>query len=76
MTFQKEKKLVAEKLKFNRVDYKFEFKLQDFWIGIFWKTTMCKTDEGEKPFATNIWICLIPCFPLHLTIFHKLVIKF
>lgn len=33
-----------------------EFKLQDFWIGVFWK------NEYE---LINVWICLIPCFPIH-----------
>ncbi len=29
---------------------------QDFWIGLYWKNTECRID---------IWICLIPCFPIH-----------
>ena len=33
-----------------------EFKLQDFWVGLFWKNT---------PERLDIWICLIPCLPLH-----------
>ena len=48
-----------------------EFKLEDFWVGVFWRR-----DSGYgaldgygsriayKQF--DIWICLIPCFPLHL----------
>lgn len=36
---------------------KFEFKLEDFWIGIFWR-------RGEL--NSHVWVCLIPCFPLHL----------
>lgn len=34
-----------------------EFKLQDFWIGFFWKTLGSRAD---------LWICLIPCIPLHI----------
>lgn len=34
------------------------FKLEDFWIGAFWRNT------GH---STDLWICLIPCFPIHLS---------
>lgn len=37
---------------------RFEFKLEDFWIGAFWRREAARWD---------IWVCLIPCFPLHLT---------
>lgn len=59
-----------------RVTARFEWKLQDLWIGVFWKTTRCRTDEGEKPFATDIWICLLPCVPLHVTVWHPVGIRF
>ena len=39
-----------------------EFKLPDLWIGLFWKTT----HHGILQ-AIDVWICVIPCFPLHLT---------
>jgi len=55
---------------------RFEFKLPDFWVGLFWKTTNCETDEGPKPLFTDFWICIIPCFPLHITIMRKAEIKF
>ena len=55
---------------------RFEFKLADFWIGVFWKTTNCITDEGDKPMFTDIWVCFIPCFPLHITVMHKVEVKF
>ncbi len=34
-----------------------EFKLQDLWVGVFWKNTTYQFD---------VWICLVPCFPLHI----------
>jgi len=34
-----------------------EFKLADLWVGAFWK-------QSEE--ILHIWICLLPCFPLHL----------
>jgi hypothetical protein len=36
-----------------------EFKVQDLWIGIYWSTT----DS-----ATDIWICLLPTLPIHITL--------
>jgi len=33
-----------------------EVKLQDFWIGIYW---------DNRPNGIDIWICIIPCFPIH-----------
>lgn len=44
-----------------------EFKVEDMWVGAFWKHTDIKIDDETKRFATDIWICLIPCVPLHLT---------
>ena len=56
--------------------FKFEFKLEDFWVGVFWKHTNAKTDRGEVRFATDIWICFLPCLPLHITIFRNITIDF
>ncbi len=33
-----------------------EFKIQDLWIGVFWKT-------GKGEF--DLWLCLLPCLPIH-----------
>jgi hypothetical protein len=33
-----------------------EFKLADMWIGVYW---------DRRPVHLDIWICLVPCFPLH-----------
>lgn len=36
-----------------------EFKLADAWVGVFVKKKGC---------FIHIWVCIIPCVPLHLTI--------
>jgi hypothetical protein len=36
-----------------------EFVPNDLWIGVYWRRRYHQTD---------IYICLIPCFPLHLII--------
>lgn len=53
-----------------------EFKPEDLWVGIFWKHTYAKTDDGDKPMFTDVWICLLPCVPIHLTFFRKFDIRF
>jgi len=55
---------------------KFELKIQDMWIGAFWKSTKAKTDKGETQVAIEIWICLIPCIPLHITIWNPISVIF
>lgn len=35
---------------------KIEFKLEDFWVGAFWRRDGAMFD---------LWVCLIPCFPIH-----------
>jgi hypothetical protein len=40
-----------------------EFKLADMWIGIFWRT---QENPLDKRHITEIWICIIPCLPIHI----------
>lgn len=35
----------------------FEWKLEDFWIGVFWK---------NQEDVLDVWVCLLPCVPLHV----------
>jgi hypothetical protein len=51
-----------------------ELKVEDLWIGIFWKHGYANFDEGPKRMWTDIWICLVPCVPLHVTILYKVAI--
>jgi hypothetical protein len=39
-----------------------EFKKQDLWIGIYWERKFI----SKIVLRTDIWICLIPMFPLHI----------
>lgn len=43
-----------------KINARLEYKLEDFWIGVFWKSSK----EG-----TDIYICFIPCFPLHIMVY-------
>ena len=51
-----------------------EWKPQDCWIGVFWKTSHCETDDGKKPFVTDVWVCLLPMVPIHLQLAHSVQI--
>jgi len=35
-----------------------EWKLQDLWVGVFWKRV------GN---SWDVWVCLLPCLPIHLS---------
>jgi hypothetical protein len=40
------------------VKARFEFKAADCWVGVFWRREAAQTD---------VWICVVPMLPLHLT---------
>jgi hypothetical protein len=42
-----------------RMKLRLEWKLADCWIGAFWK----REQDGF-----HLWICLVPCLPLHIQI--------
>lgn len=54
------------------VTARFEWKLPDLWIGAFWKTTYSRYNDLLTPTSTEIWICFLPCVPLHITIHRNL----
>lgn len=43
-----------------------EFKLEDFWIGFFWRVApgCAKHDLARR---VDLWVCVVPCLPLHIT---------
>lgn len=49
---------------------KLEAKLCDFWIGAFWHTKKAdySTRLGDCSSELHIYVCLLPCLPLHLII--------
>ena len=56
---------------------RFERKLQDCWVGVFWRHGYAKTHYGTwQLFRTDIWICVVPCFPLHVIVLHENPILF
>ncbi len=42
---------------------RFEAKRQDCWVGVYWKTS---TQAGAAERRLDIWICLLPCLPIHV----------
>lgn len=41
----------------------FEFKAADMWIGFY----LGGVNPGPIFDTRNLWICLIPCFPIHVS---------
>ena len=55
----------------HRIKARLEFKLQDMWIGLFWKTTVKEycwngVDQIDSK-VIDVWVCIVPCLPLHIT---------
>ena len=49
-----------------------EFKLEDCWVGLFWKRTRAlrrgvASSQGCVGYVgrVDVWICLLPCLPVH-----------
>jgi hypothetical protein len=42
-----------------RFMWRLEFKVQDLWIGAFW-------NNGRDDDLVDLWICVLPCLPIHL----------
>ena len=40
-----------------------EWKLEDMWIGIFWRRYGVSYLFGK---GIDVWVCLVPCCPLHI----------
>jgi hypothetical protein len=43
--------------------FRIEFKPQDCWVGVFWRSGPRFPDFG--PVAFDCWICVLPMIPLH-----------
>jgi hypothetical protein len=44
-----------------------EFKIEDLWVGLFWKSKYQAAGGGKwERSEYDLWICLIPCVPIHL----------
>lgn len=44
-----------------------ELKWQDLWIGVYWSGPYGDKDS-ESMIYNHIWICLIPCIPIHIMV--------
>lgn len=51
---------------------RFEFKIEDSWVGVFWRKTVeeCVSDRSGMIIETSprldVWVCFVPWFPLHI----------
>lgn len=44
-----------------------EFKREDCWVGVFWRTRRNPRSSGLDRHVTTWWICLIPMVPIVVT---------
>lgn len=60
-----------------KIRIRVEFKIQDCWLGVFWKqsdqTWIQDEDQQDnaiwkarKARRLDIWICILPCLPVHI----------
>jgi hypothetical protein len=55
-------------INFSKIKVQIQVELRDFWIGLFWRTL----HQVSPPFYTlHLYICIIPFFPIHLTLLKK-----
>lgn len=49
-----------------------EFKPADLWIGAYWtlepETFVKRSGLRMTGYVFNLWLCLVPCLPLHLVV--------
>jgi hypothetical protein len=43
--------------------WRFEFKPQDMWVGVFWRLDR---PGGFIAESLDVWVCVIPMVPLHI----------
>lgn len=48
-----------------RIRWRLEFKVEDLWIGAFWRFIH---DANGGTAGAELWVCLLPCLPLHFEI--------
>ena len=49
-----------------RVKWHVEWKREDLWVGAFWRTHRFEAYADVWPYATETWICVLPCLPLNV----------
>lgn len=42
------------------------WKLEDLWVGVFWKQHWHMGNDGMYSPAIKIWVCVVPCLPIYI----------
>lgn len=48
------------------ISARFEYKIQDMWVGLFWRGKFLDLFLRRNPL--DIWICFVPCYRLHVEV--------
>ena len=51
-------------MSWGRIGVQPEFKLQDMWIGVFWKVSRAPNDPQWG--RVDVWVCFVPTLPIHI----------
>ena len=64
---------------------KLEFKLRYLWVGVFWTSFYSRNvalnlkeytwGEVRTWIGTDIWICVLPCVPVHITLANSKIVN-
>ena len=56
---------------YTRFSIKVERKWADLWVGAYWKSKDIheydRFDSSVPGKRWDVWICIVPCFPIHLS---------
>lgn len=44
------------------LNIRLEFKVQDLWVGAYWNV-----ERYGSAAVLHVWVCLLPCLPIHIT---------
>ena len=44
-----------------------EWEPRDCWVGVYWRTTQLSYNRLKVGVVLEIWICFLPCLPIHLS---------
>lgn len=47
-----------------------ERKVEDCWIGVFWRRQPMRHGITWG-YRLDVWICIVPCFPIHIMRFKR-----
>lgn len=51
----------------NRWTVRLEWKVEDAWVGVFWRRSLHHRSQHMADHVLDVWVCIVPCVPIHIT---------